>query len=85
MSIGGFQVGPFQTDFQQQQGIGIVALPGIGIGPVEMVDFLIAGPGIYGAYPILNKVVNLELKRAVKQENTDLQEMMEMYKHWKAA
>lgn len=81
---GGFQVGPFQTNFQQE-GIGL-AEEGIGLAPAKppIVDHVIESP--YWMPRVVRPFgqVRPDLS-SYKQEKAELQEMMRMYAQWRKA
>lgn len=78
--IGGFQFGPFQTNYQQ-------VLPsveiGIGLAPVARpVDFVIQSPLWRQGFVTVRLPV---AKKNPNQEESELKEMMQLYALWKRA
>jgi len=67
-------------------GIGLAVEAGIGLAaaPRPPVDYVYAD-GWSPRFPGYSKVASLEEKRAVKKDNSELMEMMELYARWRKA
>ena len=75
------------TSWGDSWGIGLAVEEGIALAALRPpnVDFIIQGRYITPNIPATQKVINLGIRRAERDENKELREMMQIYSLWRKA
>ena len=71
--------------WEDSWGIGLAAEEGIGLAPVAKPVDYIFHDGWHPSIPRMSNVTRLEERKAVRTDNSELTEMMDLYSRWRRA